>query len=402
MPTQDPPRPLPDNPNLRHLKDQAKDLMRAGGAESLTQAQFAIARSYGFASWPKLKAHVESLAEIGQLKLAIDTNDVERVKAMMTRHPELHRAPLGYGGNGPLTWVAECRIPWEPPKAERLEMARWMIEHGSDVHQGGDGPLMRAALVGDRVPMMELLLEHGADVNAEWAGRFPIIYAPCETVDPVALDWLLKHGADPNLSGFGGKYSESALDYLIGSYSRTPRLAECIAILAAAETRTRRGTPLVLAVLTGDTQKLASMLDDEPEPVHRRFAEFDFGSSGARRLLLKGGTLLHLAAEYGMLDAVRLLLDRGADVNARAEVDEAGTGGQTPIFHAATQFWDWGFAVLELLLERGADVRVRARVPGHYERPEEFLECTALEYARLFPGGENRRTALLERYSQTG
>jgi hypothetical protein len=25
-------------------------------------------------------------------------------------------------------------------------MATWMIEQGSDVHQGGDGPLMRAAL----------------------------------------------------------------------------------------------------------------------------------------------------------------------------------------------------------------------------------------------------------------
>src|ERR1700733_7229128 len=202
MPTQEQPRPLPPNPNLRHLIDQAQDLLRAGGAKSLTDAQFTIARSYGFASWPKLKAHVESLAEIGQLKLAIDTNDLERVKAMMTRNPELHHAPLGYGENGPLTWVAECRIPWEAPKPERLEMARWMIEHGSDVHQGGDGPLMRAALVGHRVPMMELLVEYGADVNAEWGGHFPIIYAPCESVDPLALDWLLKHGADPNLTKF--------------------------------------------------------------------------------------------------------------------------------------------------------------------------------------------------------
>ena len=45
-------------------------------------------------------------------------------------------------------------------------MAQWMIDNGSDVHQGGDGPLMRAALNGDRIPMMELLVAHGADVNA--------------------------------------------------------------------------------------------------------------------------------------------------------------------------------------------------------------------------------------------
>ena len=139
------PRPLPDRPNLRHLKAQAKDLLKAGTAKSITDAQCQVARLYGFASWPKLKAHLESLKETGQLKQAIDRNDIEHVKTMMTRNPALHRAPLGSGKDGPLTWVAECRVPREPPSPTRLEIARWMIENGSDVHQGGDGPLMRAA-----------------------------------------------------------------------------------------------------------------------------------------------------------------------------------------------------------------------------------------------------------------
>ena len=103
-------RPLPDRPSLRHLKDQAKDLLKAGEANSITDAQCRIARLYGFASWPKLKAHVESFEEIGQLKQAIDTNDMVRVKTMMTRNAALHSAPLGYGKDGPLTWVAECRV----------------------------------------------------------------------------------------------------------------------------------------------------------------------------------------------------------------------------------------------------------------------------------------------------
>ena len=105
------PRPLPDRPNLRHLKDQAKDLVKAGTAPSITDAQFQIARLYGFPSWPKLKAHVESLEEVAQLKQAIDGNDVERVMTMMERNLTLHRAPIGYGEDGPLTWVAECRVP---------------------------------------------------------------------------------------------------------------------------------------------------------------------------------------------------------------------------------------------------------------------------------------------------
>ena len=52
---------LPDRPNLRHLKDQAKDLVKSGKASSIADAQFQIARLYGFPSWPKLKAHVDSL-----------------------------------------------------------------------------------------------------------------------------------------------------------------------------------------------------------------------------------------------------------------------------------------------------------------------------------------------------
>ena len=65
---------------------------------------------YGFASWPKLKTHVESLQTVGQLKQAIDANDLERVKQLMTRNPELHRAPLGYGKNLPVLVVRRtCR-----------------------------------------------------------------------------------------------------------------------------------------------------------------------------------------------------------------------------------------------------------------------------------------------------
>src|ERR1700691_2182064 len=238
------PQPLPDRPTLRHLKDQAKDLLKAGAAPSLADAQFQVARLYGFASWPKLKAHIDSLEEIGQLKQAIDHNDIDRVKTLMTRKPALHRAPLGYAKNGPLTWVAECRIPWGPPAPARLAMARWMIENGSDIHQGGDGPLMRATLRGERIPMMELLVARGANVNAEWNGDFPILFAPCESVDPVALEWLLEHGADPH--GPKPHPRVTALDYLIGTYARSAKLGACIDLLLNAGGVSRYNLPGVL------------------------------------------------------------------------------------------------------------------------------------------------------------
>jgi hypothetical protein len=256
----DEPRSLPDRPNLRHLKDRAKNLRKAGGAESLADAQFQIARLYGFASWPKLKAHVESLEEIGHLKQAIDTNDLDRVKTLMTRNPDLHCAPLGYAKNGPLTWVAECRVPCEPPSPARLAIAQWMIDHGSDVHQGGDGPLMRATL-GDRIPMMELLLSRGADVNALWNGHYPILFGACEVVDPASLKWLLQHGADSNCPKLGQR---TALDCLIGTYTRSPDLRSCIELLLDAGGVTKYEVPCVLDLLRGRLDRVAAQSDASP------------------------------------------------------------------------------------------------------------------------------------------
>jgi hypothetical protein len=390
------PRALPDCPNLRHLKDQAKDLVTAGTAKSISDAQFNLARLYGFPSWPKLKAYVDSFDQIGQLKQAIDTNDVARVRNLMTRNPELHRAPLGYHKHGPLTWVAECRVPWEPPSPARLAMATWMIDNGSDVHQGGDVPLMRAALNGYRIPMMELLLSYGADVNAACSGDFPIIFAPCESMDAQVLEWLLDRGANPNANARCG----TALDYLMGTYARSAeRLSACIDVLLAAGGTTRYNATGVLDVVRRPLDRLAEHLNSDPQLVHRRFPELDCGSTGGRRLLLQGATLLHVAAEFGALDAARLLLDRGADVNARATVNDAGVGGQTAIFHAATQFGDDGLPMVQWLVEHGADLTVRAKIPGHYDRPDEVVECTPLGYARLFvnepPAGDGSTVAFL-------
>lgn len=397
------PRPLPDRPNLRHLKDQARDLLKAGIATSITDAQFQVARLYGFASWPKLKNHLESLEEVGQLRQAIDANELTSVKLLMTRNPGLHQAPLGYGKDGPLTWVAECRVPWEPPSAARLAIATWMIEHGSDVHQGGDGPLMRAALRGDRIPMMELLVAHGADVNALWHRHFPIIFAPCESQDPLALEWLLRHGANPNPRDHGyaiggHSYPGTALDYLIASYERSPeRLSACIDVLLEAGAETKYGAPAVLLVLRRDIGGLASLLEADPALVTARFPELDCGQTGGRSLTLQGGTLLHVAAEYGNVAAVGLLLDRGADVNARAIIDRETIDGHTALFHAVTQFNDVGLDVARLLIDRGADLSVRVNLPGDYERPGETVECTPLGYARRFGGTSDRPTVRLLR-----
>lgn len=57
-------RDLPSRPDLEHLKKQAKALLRSmrerDADATLADALHALARDYGFASWPKLKAQVEA------------------------------------------------------------------------------------------------------------------------------------------------------------------------------------------------------------------------------------------------------------------------------------------------------------------------------------------------------
>jgi hypothetical protein len=390
---------LSEHISLRRLRDQAKDLLHGGQAKSLTHAQFKLARSNGCASWPQLREHAELLQQTGELKRAIDASDASQVVRLMTVNPELHRAPLGYAANGPLTWVAECRVPWEAPTPARLAIAKWMIENGSDVHQGGDGPLMRAALNGSRIAMMELLVSCGADVNALWNGDFPIIFAPCEAVNPVSLKWLLEHGGEPNCPNL--KSGTTALDYLIGTYARSRDFRECLELLIGAGGITRYNVPCFLDLLRGRFGRVAQKLGAEPLLIHHRFPELECGSTGGRRLLLQGATLLHAASEFGDVEAARFLLDRGADVNVRAAVSSAGVVGQTPIFHAVSQFRDWGLAVARLLLERGADLSICARLPGDYERPGEFVNCTPLGYALRFPGAIGETVRLLRQHGGT-
>lgn len=332
---------LPDRPNLRHLRDQANDLVRSGAATTLAAAQLQIARSYGFPSWPKLKGHIETLEASGQLKQAIAANDLARVQELLTSNPGLRQVLID------------------------------------------DVPLMAVSQPG-RIPMMELLVRHGADVNGLCYGWFPVLFCPCENLEPEPLQWLLDHGADPNRGN--PKAPGTTLDYVIQTYPRDPkRLTACIEILLAAGARTRYDLPGVLPILRGRNEELVALLDANPSLVHRRYPQLDCGHSGGRLLTLRGATLLHVAAEYGFFEATRLLLDRGANVNVRADIGADSVGGQTPIFHALTHFEGVNPEVGELLKQRGADLTIRARVPGHYERKGEILDVTAAEYAALFP-----------------
>jgi ankyrin repeat protein len=67
----------------------------------------------------------------------------------------------------------------------------------------------------------------------------------------------------------------------------------------------------------------------------------------------QGATALHDAALAGKLDVVQLLVEKGANVNAKDN-----ESGATPLHHAAS----WGRTeVVTFLLENGADASIRTK-----------------------------------------
>jgi ankyrin repeat protein len=275
-------------------------------------------------------------------------------------------------------------------------MARWMIEHGSDVHQGGDGPLMRATLNDNRIPMAEVLLSYGANVNARWAGRYPIICGPCECLAPKTLRWLLEHGADPNQHS--ADYG-SPLAMVVGTYARNVKgRQQCLEVLAELGFGLP-DTP-AMALHRGRLDLLEQHLRHDPALLQRRFSEAEIfppelglkAGDGLCVTPVAGSTLLHLAIEYDDLPAAEWLLDHGADPNVRAAPDDEGFGNHTPLFHAVTTLGSRDDAKARLLLERGADPNARCSLRKQLrdvDDPEkgrivEFHNVTPIGYARRF------------------
>ena len=92
------------------------------------------------------------------------------------------------------------------------------------------------------------------------------------------------------------------------------------------------------------------------------------------------------------MDAAKLLVDHGADVNARAKPNQDGLGDETPIFHTVTSNHNRCFEVLEWLIEKGADLSVLANVriplkggPAHQDDDVILEDVTPLGYVLNYP-----------------
>ena len=83
---------LPDKPDLDWLRKQAKrrlqELRHTTPTAQLSEAQFALAKDYGFSSWRALKSHIDSLSIDGQIIDAARNGRAGDLAALLDRHPD--------------------------------------------------------------------------------------------------------------------------------------------------------------------------------------------------------------------------------------------------------------------------------------------------------------------------
>src|SRR5688572_9606405 len=142
-----PTRALRDKPDLLQLKRQAKELLQAfaagdtgaaaevhahyHGADparfALHDAQLVLARSYGFDSWPRLKAFVDGVTVRG-LCDAVRAGDVDGVRAMLVARPELVHLDVAEDDEHQALHHAVLQ--------RRPELVRVLMQHGADARKG--------------------------------------------------------------------------------------------------------------------------------------------------------------------------------------------------------------------------------------------------------------------------
>ena len=132
-------RALPDHPSLEYLRKEAKELLRTLQQQrpvaKLADAQHALARQYGFASWIRLKTHVEGPAPAASPFAGIWKANMAKSKP----HPanQFRSATLQFSVRGNVMTIAQSLVG-ESGEEERNRTALHVdgCEHVSDDRPG--------------------------------------------------------------------------------------------------------------------------------------------------------------------------------------------------------------------------------------------------------------------------
>ena len=161
-----------------------------------------------------------------------------------------------------------------------------------------------------------------------------------------AIRQCFLQGVNPN-DIFKG---QPLIDELISEYTRSPRFKDCVK--AFVDFGLQFHDPVLLSVLLNDAESLHQQLGNNKAAVSKKY------SLRCAYTPLKEVTLLHICAEFNHRLCAEVLVYYGADINAKAGVDENGFGGQTPIFHTVNQNSNQSADMMEYLLSQSADLKI--------------------------------------------
>lgn len=300
---------LPARPDLSQLRHQAKDLLRAArngdpaalarlhavsDQLTLSAAQLALAREYGFGSWAKLKTEIER-------REILTNRDLGRLTTLIGQHPELATEQMQHwcdhpGGPTPLSYVAMLRCDtasggWRDRPGTGA-IARTLLQAGAPVDGSPDDeetPLITAASYGD-VEVARALIEAGADIDATAA----------RTAGGVPGGTALRHAAVFGMT--------EVVDVLVAAGARISHIGQAAAagdIAGWLHPDTPEEDRVRALVMAADHERLhvIDQLLDAGTPID---ATDPWGRQALRQ-----------AAMNGRVAAVEHLLARGADPNHR-------------------------------------------------------------------------------------
>lgn len=158
-----------------------------------------------------------------------------------------------------------------------------------------------------------------------------------------------ENGVDPNQIVKG----KPLVYELINMYSRGPAFKKCIR--AFVDHGLDFEEKVLLAVLADDADMLDSLLKDNKDLLHRTYT-LDCAFTP-----LYEASLLHICAEYNHLACAKVLVSYGADINAKAGLDQNGFGGQTPVFHTVNQHANKSIDVMKYLLDLNTDLNLTVK-----------------------------------------
>jgi ankyrin repeat protein len=353
-------RALPERAHLEFLTKQAKDFLRdvkAGDAiacerlrawgpvgasdrPKLADCQHALAREYGFASWPKLKAHVESLATadpLESLAVALKSGTLATVREVLARFPSLESRldePVVGDGFGATPLIVAVQ------RADR-ELVDLLLAAGAHINQRSHWWAGGFHVLEDDHGLADFLIARGATLDAKSAaklgrledlralvaadpsavhqrggdGQTPLHVAPTVEV----AEFLLDHGAD--IDARDVDHESTPAQYLVRSHADVARF------LVARGAR----TDILMAAALGDLKRVRGFLDTDPESIRTTVSEAYFPKRDARAggciyiwTLGQAKTAHAVAREFGHEDVVELLMERSSDALKLALACELG------------------------------------------------------------------------------